>query len=25
MPIAEHDVIGDLYSVALVATNGTID
>ena len=25
MPIAEHGVIGDLHTVALVATDGTID
>jgi hypothetical protein len=25
LPIAEHGVIGDMYSVALVGTDGTID
>jgi GH15 family glucan-1,4-alpha-glucosidase len=25
LPIAEHGVIGDLHSVALVGTDGTID
>jgi GH15 family glucan-1,4-alpha-glucosidase len=25
LPIAEHGLIGDLHTVALVATNGTID
>ena len=25
LPIAEHGLVGDLHSVALVGTNGTID
>ena len=25
LPVAEHGLIGDLHSVALVGTNGTID
>jgi GH15 family glucan-1,4-alpha-glucosidase len=25
LPIAEHGVIGDLHTIALVGTNGTID
>ena len=25
LPIAEHDLIGDLHTVALVGTDGTID
>jgi GH15 family glucan-1,4-alpha-glucosidase len=25
LPIADHGLIGDLHSVALVGTNGTID